>query len=82
MPTVHEFKGYRVFIPTNDHRPAHVHVVKAGNEAIFILHFPNGPVALRENYGFKLGEVNAIERELNTIVEALCTEWELIHGEP
>lgn len=82
MPTVHVFNRYRVFIPTNDHRPAHVHVAKAGNEAVFILHCPQGPVALRENYGFKPGEISAIERELNTIVEVLCPEWEIIHGEP
>lgn len=82
MPTVHSFDGHRVFIPTNDHRPAHVHVVKSGSEAIFILNCPGGPVALRENYGFKQGQVSGIERELNPIVGRLCADWEQIHGEP
>ncbi len=82
MPTVHTFAGYRAFIPANDHRPAHVHVVKAGNEAIFFLNCPRGPVEVRENYGFKRREVSGIERELNPIVDRLCGEWEQIHGEP
>ena len=82
MPTVHKFDGHRVFIPTNDHRPAHVHVVKAGNEAILFLNCPDGPVALRENYGFKSAEIGAIENEVNPIVRALCAQWELLHGEP
>jgi hypothetical protein len=80
MPTVHEFDGYRVFIPTNDHRPAHVHIEKAENEAIFFLNCPSGPVALRENYGFKRAHVTAMEAELNPIVRALCANWEAIHG--
>jgi Domain of unknown function (DUF4160) len=82
MPTVHEFDGYRAFIPTNDHRPAHVHVAKAGNEAIFVLNCPDGPVSLRENYGFKRAHIKAIARELDAHVGVLCTQWELIHGQP
>jgi hypothetical protein len=82
MPTVHEFDGFRVFIPTNDHRPAHVHVAKAGNEAVFVLNCPDGPVSLRENYGFKASQLNAIERELNPTTNALCAKWESIHGQP
>jgi hypothetical protein len=82
MPTVHKFDGRRVFIPTNDHRPAHVHVVKAGNEAIFVLNCPDGPLAVRETYGFKSAEIGAIENELNPIVRTLCVRWELIHGQP
>ncbi|MGE4098561.1 MAG: DUF4160 domain-containing protein [Hyphomonadaceae bacterium] len=54
-----------MFIPANDHRPAHVHVVKAGNEAVFFLNCPDGPASLRENYGLKAAQLNAIERVLN-----------------
>ncbi|WP_246688799.1 MULTISPECIES: DUF4160 domain-containing protein [unclassified Mesorhizobium] len=36
----------------NDHRPAHVHVKGAAGEAVFILHCPDGPPALRESFGF------------------------------
>ena len=82
MPTVYAFDGCRVFIPSNDHRPAHVHVVKAGDEAVFTLNCPGGPVSLRENYGFTAAQLGAIERELSPIVNALCARWEQIHGQP
>jgi hypothetical protein len=51
MPTVLRFEGLRVAIYPNDHRPAHVHVVGRGCEAVFNLNCPAGAVALRENYG-------------------------------
>ena len=79
---MHEFDGYRTFIPTNDHRPAHVHVAKAGNEAIFFLNCPSYPVVLRENFGFKRAHIAVIERELNSMAGALCARWEAIHGQP
>lgn len=82
MPTLHRFDGYRVFVPANDHRPAHVHVVKAGQQAVFFLNCPAGPVTIRENNGFKASQLAAIERELDPIVRRLCTAWESIHGEP
>src|SRR5437868_3887052 len=39
MPTVHRFDGLRVVIYPNDHRPAHVHVIGAGGEAVFFLNW-------------------------------------------
>jgi hypothetical protein len=82
MPTVHAFDGFRVFVPANDHRPAHVHVAKAGDEAIFFLNCPDGPVALRENYGMSRAQIGSVERALNPIVGSLCEKWESIHGQP
>ncbi|WP_199271807.1 DUF4160 domain-containing protein [Pseudoduganella flava] len=38
----------RVVIYPNDHRPAHVHVIGPGCEAVFDLHCPEGPPELRE----------------------------------
>lgn len=35
--------GLRVVIYPNDHRPAHVHVIGNGCEAVFNLNCPNGP---------------------------------------
>jgi hypothetical protein len=52
MPTVLRFDGFHVVVYPADHVPAHVHVFSGGNEAIFNLNCPTGPVALRENYGF------------------------------
>ncbi|HEY1452974.1 MAG TPA: DUF4160 domain-containing protein [Roseiarcus sp.] len=48
MPTVLRFDSLHVVIYPNDHRPAHVHVRGAAGEAVFILHCPTGPPALRE----------------------------------
>jgi len=38
----------RVVVYPNDHRPAHVHVMDGGCEAVFRLICPAGPVNLRE----------------------------------
>lgn len=80
MPTVASFLGLRVTIYPNDHRPAHVHVIGRGCEAVFNLHCPDGPTELREVYGFSRAEAARIEGELQTQLAALCTEWEKIHG--
>jgi hypothetical protein len=37
MPTILFKNGFRFYIPTLDHPPAHVHVAKAGKEAKFLL---------------------------------------------
>ena len=52
MPTVLRIGNLRVAIYPNDHRPAHVHVIGPEHEALFYLNCPEGPVSLRENYGF------------------------------
>ncbi len=61
LPTVLRFGGLRVVIYPNDHRPAHVHVIGRGCEAVFNLNCPAGPVELRENYGFSRREFVRIE---------------------
>jgi len=42
MPTILRFNGLRVVVYPNDHRPAHVHVIGAGCEAVFNLNCPDG----------------------------------------
>lgn len=64
MPTVLRFDGLRVVIYPNDHRPAHVRVKGAASEAVFILHCPDGPPTLRENFGFNSRELSRITDEL------------------
>jgi hypothetical protein len=64
----------------NDHRPAHVHVIGKGCEAVFNLNCRAGPVEVRENYGFSRREVAQIERALGNHLETLCAAWENIHG--
>jgi len=80
MPTVSRFDGLRVVVYPADHRPAHVHVIGAEGEAVFILNCPSGPSELRENYGFSQPQVSQIKRELAGRITALCEEWRKIHG--
>ena len=81
MPTVRRFDGYRVIIYPADHIPAHVHVFGSGNEAVFDLNCPEGPVALRENYGFSRPAIAGIRTALNDAARALCRAWSRIHGQ-
>ena len=80
MPTVHRIGGFRVVIYPNDHRPAHVHVLGRGGEAVFVLNCPDGPPGLRESYGFGLREINLVRDELQVALSDLCGRWRAIHG--
>jgi hypothetical protein len=82
MPTVLRFAGLRVAIYPNDHRPAHVHVIGKGSEAVLNLNCPNGPPELRENYGFSLADIRRIKVALTQDLSTLCREWASIHGRP
>ena len=81
MPTVKRIGGLRVVIYPNDHRPAHVHIIGHGNEAIFKLHCPNGAPDLRENFGFSGQEIGDIKAAFADDLAYLCKEWRKIHGE-
>ena len=65
----------------NDHRPAHVHVIGKGHEAVFQLHAPEGPAELRENYGFGAGDLAIVGRELTQQLGLLAAAWRAIHGQ-
>ncbi len=80
MPTIATFLGFRVVIYPNDHRPAHVHVMGRGGEAVFELNCPDGPPHLRENYGFARKDTKQMLRELDALLAQLCTDWDHIHG--
>lgn len=82
MVTVAWLGGLRVVIYPNDHRPAHVHVIGKGYEAVFKLNCPEGPPALRENYGFPGRELARIKAALEDKTVFLCTHWRRIHGLP
>ena len=79
MPTVLRFDGLRVVVYPNDHRPAHVHVIGRGNEAVFNLNCPAGPIELRENYRFSRRELEQILDVLVRHLEDLCRAWERFH---
>ena len=80
MLTVLRVSGLRVVIYPTDHRPAHVHVIGASGEAVFILRCPDGPPELRESYGFERSDLGAIIEALTNALTALCNEWSRIHG--
>lgn len=63
----------------NDHRPAHVHVIGGGCEALFALGCSTGGIRLHENYGFARRELIFIEKTLAEHGEELCRTWEEIH---
>jgi hypothetical protein len=63
----------------NDHRPEHVHVIGADCEVVFKLHCPDGPVALRESYGFTTRQLRRLMEQLNVALLELCSAWERIH---
>ncbi len=60
MPTVMIINGLAVRIYPNDHRPAHVHVIGDGCEAVFNLQGPGGAPELRENFGFRRRDVDRL----------------------
>ena len=49
-------------------------------EAVFLLNCPDGSPELRENYGFKLVQLNKIAAELAACLPDLCRAWQVIHG--
>lgn len=70
MPTVFRTGGLRVVIYPNDHRPAHVHIVGRGEEAVFDL----------KNYGFSRTKIRRIAEILAEQIGDLCRTWGEIHG--
>jgi len=82
MATVGEIEGLRVVIYSNDHRPAHVHVIGGGCEAVFKLNCPEGQPELRENYGFTARRLSRIKAVLTSRLTHFCAEWSRIHGLP
>lgn len=81
MPTVLRLDGLRVVIYPADHRPAHVHVIGAKGEAVFVLNCPDGPPSLRESYGFSRREELRIQKDLAAHLSTLCPQWSAIHGD-
>ncbi len=79
MPTVARIGAFRVVVYPNDHRPAHVHVIGGGCEAVFNLNCPGGPPQLRENFGFSIVHVGKIKAAIADNLAGLCAAWNRIH---
>ena len=80
MPTVLIIGGWRVVIYPNDHRPAHVHVIGGGCQAVFNLSGEELEPELRENHGFDSKALRRILAELQSKQTQLISQWEVIHG--
>jgi hypothetical protein len=79
MPTVLRLGALRVVVYPNDHRPAHVHVMGQGHEAVFELSRSSGDATLRENFGFARREIASVQRALVCNLVPLLAAWERIH---
>lgn len=71
VPTILRIDGLRVVIYPGDHRPAHVHVIGEGCEAVFNLGSTSEDLALRENFGFAARRIRVIKAALVEHREAL-----------
>ena len=72
MPTVLRVGRYRLsFFSNEGNEPAHIHVKAAGNETKFWL----DPIALAANHGFKVHELNEIERVVRVHWAELMEAW-------
>lgn len=80
MPTVLRFDGLNVRLYSGDHRPAHVHVIGAEVQTVFVLNCPDGPPKIRECYGFSRPEARRIGTDLRAFVPELCESLRRIHG--
>ena len=69
MPTVILERGYRIVVYTNDHLPPHVHVIKTGHKAQFIVW--NSEVELYEN-------TNMTARELSQSADLCAKHYDRI----
>jgi hypothetical protein len=81
MPTIFRHDGFRVAIYPNDHRPAHVHVVKPDRQAVFILNCPNGPPELRENDGLSAAELRGVVAAIAEQLALCCERWRAMHDD-
>lgn len=78
VPTIFCFDAFRVMIYTNDHEPAHVHVIAPGKLMIFNL--GDGSVALRSRIGVTGTEEKRARAFLVEHLAALWSEWRSLHG--
>lgn len=80
MVTILKEGGFRIVIYTNDHAPAHVHVIKAGGEAKINLSGTDGNAELVWADGCKKSDVRRAMQIVETHRESFLAEWSKIHG--
>jgi hypothetical protein len=75
-PLVVEEKGYGVYVLTDDHTPAHVHVFKDRKVAKFSL----DPVELMDNNGFTLKMIMEARDIIRRHKGHCWAIWHQVHG--
>lgn len=77
MATILDQDGFQVVVFSNDHRPEHVHVFKAGAEALINL----APVSIRENYRMSKRNLRKAVDLVTENQQLLRQAWRAIHGD-
>ena len=80
MPAVLRFGTFRGMVYPADHRPAHVHVIGQGYEAVSNLNCPNRPPDLRKSFAFSLSDPGPVVETLQLAIAGLYQQWRNIHG--
>jgi hypothetical protein len=80
MATVLRESGFNCRIYSDDHEPAHVHVVKAGVEVVIDLGDDDNDPSIRETKGMRVVDVNKAFRIVIQHQGYLLEKWSEIHG--
>lgn len=81
MPTILRFRGLRVVIYANDHRPPHVHVIGPGREARIALGDEHEHPRLMTNERLSRRQVAEALVEISRNRDLLIQRWREIHGD-
>lgn len=81
MPTVLQVDGFavRIRLPPREHGPPHVHVHKAGGEAIIELGAPGESCFLREVHRMKNADILRAVRIVEANTERITDYWRKYH---
>ena len=81
MVVVHRARGYRFVIYTQDHAPAHLHLVGEGQAKVNLLGREGGP-ELVYSVGVGRPELRRLMAEVDARQGEFLAHWERIHGTP
>ena len=81
MPTILRFRGLRVVIYSNDHRPPHVHVIGPAREARIALGDEREHPWLMTNQGLSRRQMAEALVEISRNRDLLIQRWREIHGD-
>lgn len=81
MPTILRFRGLRVVISANDHRPPHAHVIGPNREARIALGGEREHPWLMTNEGLSRRQVAQSLAEISRNRDLLAQRWREIHGD-